>query len=152
MSKIIHERDDHPQESDNTVASGVVGEETFTIGALAEEFGITTRAIRFYESRGLISPRRAGTSRIYSKRDRGRLILILRGKNLGFSLEDIADYLALYDVDPSQRAQTEMLLSKVESAISDLNAKRTDLDRSLRDLKEIRARCAEFLKQDERPA
>ena len=121
-------------------------EQTFTIGQLAEEFQITTRAIRFYESRGLIQPRREGTNRIYSRRDRGRLTLILRGKNLGFTLEDIAEYLALYDVDRSQRAQTEMLLSKVEASIADLNRKKADLARTLNDLKELRAKCVEFLK------
>ncbi len=121
-------------------------ERTYTIGELADEFGITTRTIRFYESRGLISPRRAGTNRIYARRDRGRLMLILRGKNLGFSLEDIAEYLQLYDVDPSQRAQTELLIGKVDAAIADLDAKRADLDRSLRDLKELRAKCAEFMR------
>ncbi|MBL8564101.1 MAG: MerR family DNA-binding transcriptional regulator [Hyphomicrobiaceae bacterium] len=119
---------------------------TYSIGELAEEFDITTRTIRFYESRGLITPRRAGTSRIYSRRDRGRLMLILRGKNLGFSLEDVAEYLKLYDIDPSQRAQTELLIGKVDAAIADLDAKRADLERSLRDLKELRAKCAEFLR------
>jgi len=119
---------------------------TFTIGQLAEEFQITTRAIRFYESRGLIKPRREGTNRIYSRRDRGRLSIILRGKNLGFTLEDIAEYLALYDVDRSQRTQTEMLLSKVEAAIADLNRKKADLARTLADLKELRSKCGEFLK------
>ncbi len=121
-------------------------ERTYSIGELADEFDITTRTIRFYESRGLITPRRAGTSRIYSRRDRGRLMLILRGKNLGFSLEDVAEYLKLYDIDPSQRAQTELLIGKVDAAIADLDAKRADLERSLRDLKELRAKCAEFLR------
>lgn len=124
---------------------------TFTIGELAEEFSITTRAIRFYEARGLLMPQRAGTNRIYSRRDRGRLILILRGKNLGFTLEDIAEYLALYDLDPTQRAQTELLLAKVEIAIADLNRKKADLARSLADLKEIRAKCADFLKRPSQP-
>jgi DNA-binding transcriptional MerR regulator len=122
-------------------------ERTFSIGELAEEFSITTRAIRFYEARSLLTPRRVGTNRIYSRRDRGRLILILRGKNLGFTLEDIAEYLALYDLDPTQRAQTELLLGKVDAAITDLNRKKADLARSLADLKEIRAKCAEFLKR-----
>lgn len=121
-------------------------EDTFTIGQLAEEFNITTRAMRFYETRGLIQPRREGTARIYSRRDRGRLILILRGKNLGFTLEDIAEYLALYDVDRSQRAQTEMLLEKVEAAIADLNRKKADLARTMTDLKELRTNCMNFLK------
>jgi DNA-binding transcriptional MerR regulator len=65
----------------------------FTIGELATEFGVTTRTIRFYESKGLISPARRGVARAYSRRDRARLKLILRGKNLGFSLEAIAAYL-----------------------------------------------------------
>ena len=124
---------------------------TYSIGQLADEFQITTRAIRFYEARGLITPRREGTNRIYSRRDRGRLTLILRGKNLGFSLEDIAEYLTLYDVDPSQRAQTEMLLSKVEAAIADLNRKKADLARSLSHLKDIRAKCISFLNQADKP-
>lgn len=126
-------------------------ERTFTIGELAEEFSITTRTIRFYEARGLLTPRRAGTNRIYSRRDRGRLILILRGKNLGFTLEDIAQYLGLYDLDPTQRQQTEMLLGKVEAAIADLNRKKADLARSLADLKEIRTKCADFLKRPPEP-
>ncbi|MFN3868328.1 MAG: MerR family transcriptional regulator [Hyphomicrobiaceae bacterium] len=119
---------------------------TFSIGELAHEFDITTRTIRFYEARGLISPQRSGTNRIYSRRDRARLKLILRGKNLGFSLEDIAEYLKLYDVDPSQRAQTELLVGKVDAAIADLEAKRSDIERALRDLTEIRTKCAEFLR------
>lgn len=113
----------------------------FAIGELAAEFGITTRAIRFYESRGLISRAREGQNRTYSHRDRARLSLILRGKNLGFSLEDIAEYLALYDADPGQVRQTRHLLDKVEAAIRDLTDKRADLDRALKDLRDIRAKC-----------
>lgn len=121
-------------------------ESTFTIGQLAEEYQITTRAIRFYEARGLIKPRRVGTNRIYSRRDRGRLSIILRGKNLGFTLEDIAEYLALYDVDRSQRTQTEMLLSRVNAAIGELNRKKADLARTLAELKDLRSECTAFLK------
>src|SRR5690606_31320027 len=116
---------------------------------LAAEFGITTRAIRFYEARGLISPERRGANRVYTRRDRARLILILRGKNLGFSLEDVADYLALYDSDPGQLAQTRLLLDKVGHSIDDLNRKRADLDRTLKDLKEIKSRCVEHLRANE---
>jgi DNA-binding transcriptional MerR regulator len=117
----------------------------FTIGELATEFGVTTRTIRFYESKGLISPARRGVARAYSRRDRARLKLILRGKNLGFSLEAIAAYLKLYDADPSQMAQTQMLLAGVEDAIEDLQTKRADLDRTLKELREIRAECVEHL-------
>lgn len=137
------------QEDDTAAAqdaSQADDETTYSIGQLADEFQITTRAIRFYEARGLIKPRREGTSRIYSRRDRGRLSIILRGKNLGFTLEDIAEYLALYDVDRSQRTQTEMLLSKVEAAIADLNRKKADLARTLTDLRELRAKCVDHLK------
>jgi DNA-binding transcriptional MerR regulator len=118
----------------------------YTIGELADELKVTTRAIRFYESKGLIAPARRGIARSYTRRDRARLRLILRGKNLGFSLEEIAQYLKLYDADPAQITQTQMLLARVERAIDDLQMKRADLDRTLKDLKEIRAQCAEHLK------
>jgi DNA-binding transcriptional MerR regulator len=117
----------------------------YSIGDLADEFRITTRAIRFYEARGLLAPRRVGANRRYSRRDRARLILILRGKNLGLSLEDIGEYLALYDADPARVKQTALLLEKVEGHIADLQQKRADLDRTLRDLKDIRARCLAHL-------
>ncbi|MGH1418328.1 MAG: MerR family transcriptional regulator [Hyphomicrobiaceae bacterium] len=121
-------------------------EPTFTIGELSEEFSITTRAIRFYEARKLISPQRVGASRVYSKRDRARLKIILRGKNLGFSLEDIAEYLSLYDTDPSQLAQTEMLLGRVHESIANLEKKRADLDRTLADLRGLQERCQEHIR------
>ncbi|MET0192154.1 MAG: MerR family DNA-binding transcriptional regulator [Hyphomicrobiaceae bacterium] len=117
-----------------------------TIGELAEELDITTRTIRFYEAKGLIMPARRGVARCYGRRDRARLKLILRGKNLGFSLEVIAQYLQLYDADPTQVAQTRLLLARVEDAIDHLQIKRADLDRTLRELKDIRGQCVEHLK------
>ena len=123
-------------------------EASYSISALAKEFGITTRTIRFYESRGLISPERVGTTRRYSKRDRARLMLILRGRNLGFGVEDVSEYLSLYDSDPGQLAQTRLLLDKVIAAIGDLETKRQDIERSLADLSEIRARCEAHLKKN----
>lgn len=113
----------------------------YTIGELATELTITTRAIRFYEAKGLIAPARRGIARSYSRRDRARLRLILRGKNLGFTLDEIAQYLKLYDADPTQNAQTQLLLTRVETAIDDLQEKRADLDRTLKELKDIRAQC-----------
>ena len=107
----------------------------YAIGELASEFEVTTRTIRFYESKGLIAPARRGVARAYSRRDRARLKLILRGKNLGFSLEVIAEYLKLYDADPAQIAQTQMLLARTEQAIEELQAKRADLDRTLKELR-----------------
>jgi DNA-binding transcriptional MerR regulator len=122
-------------------------EVALSIGDLAAEFAITTRTIRFYEARGLLAPLRRGTNRSYTRRDRARLRLILRGKNLGFTLEDIAEYLSLYDTDPTQVTQTRLLLDKVEATIADLVAKRADLDRTLDDLKEIRAQCRRHLER-----
>jgi len=119
----------------------------YTIGELASELDVTTRTIRFYESRRLIAPARRGVARSYSRRDRARLKLILRGKNLGFSLEAIAEYLKLYDADPAHIAQTQMLLGGVESLIEDLQAKRADLDRTLKELKDIRTKCIEHLRK-----
>lgn len=119
--------------------------QTFTIGQLAQEFDITTRTIRFYESLGLIKPERKGASRVYSVRDRARLVLILRGKNLGFSLDDIAEYIGLYDADPEQMTQTRHLLEKVEATITDLDTKMADIKRTLNDLKDIRGRCLKHL-------
>jgi len=125
-------------------------EPDFTISALAKEFGVTTRTIRFYESRGLLSPQRIGTTRRYSKRDRARLALILRGRNIGFTVEDVGEYLALYDSHPSEFAQTRLLLDRVSAAIQELETKRRDIELSLADVNEIRERCEAHLKDQER--
>jgi len=109
-----------------------------TITELARETGITARAIRFYESKGLLTPRRAGTTRIYTHRERGRLQLILRGKRLGFSLTDIGEYLDLYDADTTQHDQILLLLDKVNSRIEELNSQKVDLDDTLNELTSVR--------------
>ncbi len=126
-------------------ASATSGEPTYTIAQLAKEFSITARTIRFYESRGLIEPERIGTVRRFSKRDRARLMLILRGRNLGFTVDDVGEYLALYDADPSLVAQTELLLAKVTSAIEGLERKQSDIGRALQELGVIRAQCERHL-------
>jgi len=109
-----------------------------TITELARETGITARAIRFYESKGLLTPRRAGTTRIYTHRERGRLQLILRGKRLGFSLTDIGEYLDLYDADPTQHDQILLLLDKVNNRIEELKSQKVDLDDTLKELTSVR--------------
>lgn len=108
----------------------------FSIADLAKEFGISTRAIRFYESKSLLSPERVGATRIFRRRDRARLILILRGKRLGFSLRDISDYLSLYDADRSQ--QVNLLAEKVDERIALLERQRDDLETTISELREIR--------------
>ena len=118
----------------------------YAIAELAKEFGISTRAIRFYESKGLLSPERVGGTRVFRRRDRARLILILRGKRLGFSLRDISEYLSLYDAQ-SQTAQVSMLIDLVDSRIDLLERQFTDLQTTLSELREIRKLASERLAQ-----
>ena len=112
--------------------------EVMTVTELARETGVTARAIRFYESKGLLNPQRAGTTRIYTHRERGRLQLILRGKRLGFSLSDIGDYLNLYDADPTQQDQIMLLLAKVDTRIKELESQKIDLEASLTELSAVK--------------
>ena len=119
----------------------------FAIADLAREFGISTRAIRFYESKGLLAPERVGGARIFRRRDRARLILILRGKRLGFSLRDISDYLGLYDTQ-SQTAQVALLVGKVDERLLLLEAQLADLETTIGELREIRKLADERLAQD----
>jgi len=107
----------------------------FAIADLAREFGISTRTIRFYEAKGLLTPERVGSTRVFRRRDRARLILILRGKRLGFSLRDISDYLKLYDADRNQ--QVHLLVEKVEQRLASLARQRADLDQTMAELTEI---------------
>jgi len=113
----------------------------YSVTELAEELGITPRAIRFYETKGLIKPQRAGTTRVYTHRDRARMLLILRGKRLGFTLADIKEYLDMYDVDPSQTKQVQLLMEKVERRIDELEQQREDLETTLAELDEMRQEC-----------
>jgi len=115
----------------------------FAIADLAREFGISTRAIRFYESKGLLAPERVGATRIFRRRDRARLILILRGKRLGFSLRDISDYLSLYDANRSQ--QVHLLVDKVDERLASLEAQLSDLQTTISELKEIKKLADERL-------
>lgn len=112
-----------------------------SVTELADELGITPRAIRFYETKGLIKPKRAGTTRVYTHRDKARMQLILRGKRLGFTLADIKEYLDIYDIDPSQTQQIKLLLEKVERRIDELEQQREDLETTLTELEEMRQEC-----------
>jgi DNA-binding transcriptional MerR regulator len=118
----------------------------FAIADLAKEFGISTRAIRFYESKGLLSPGRVGGTRVFRRRDRARLILILRGKRLGFSLRDISEYLSLYDAH-SAAAQVKLLIEMVDRRLALLERQMADLHLTLSELKEIRKLATERLAQ-----
>jgi len=122
--------------------------EVMTVTELARETGVTARAIRFYESKGLLNPQRAGTTRIYTHRERGRLQLILRGKRLGFSLSDIGDYLNLYDADPTQQDQIMLLLAKVDTRVKELELQKIDLEASLTELSAVKDQALIALKNN----
>jgi DNA-binding transcriptional MerR regulator len=120
---------------------------TYTISELAAEFGITPRAIRFYEDENLIKPTRQGQSRIYSARDRVRLALILRGKRVGFSLIEIKEMLDLYDVNDGQATQLAFTVRKFDERISSLERQRGDIDQALEELRAARARLEVLLSE-----
>ncbi len=113
-------------------------ERFYTVPELSRELGLTERAIRFYESKGLLAPKRAGNTRIFSYKDRARLIIIMRAKKLGFSLNGIKSFLDLYDVDSNNRKQTELGLNAVDERINFLEEQRDEIKILLADLNEIK--------------
>jgi DNA-binding transcriptional MerR regulator len=120
-------------------AHGESAGQFYSVTQLALDLGVTARTIRFYEDKGLISPRRAGNNRVYTLRDRARMILILRGKKLGFTLREIKEFLDLYDVDPTQAKQLRLLLKAVHDRIVQLEDQRVALDEALGELRDVEA-------------
>ncbi|MEV6413227.1 MerR family DNA-binding transcriptional regulator [Kribbella sp. NPDC051718] len=114
---------------------------TWSIAELAAEYDVTLRTIRFYEDRGLLTPERRGTVRIYHPRDRVRLGLILRGKRLGFSLDEIATIVDMYDAEPGEAGQLVYLLNQITTRRAELEQRRQDIDETLSELAEVEARC-----------
>jgi DNA-binding transcriptional MerR regulator len=110
---------------------------TYTIGELAEEFGVTSRALRLYEEERLLDPQREGTRRIYNERNRVRLRLILRGKRLGWSLSEIRESFDLYDSNLGEEAQLLLMLDKLRQRRDSLMEQKKDIDNALRDLERI---------------
>ena len=121
---------------------------TYTISDLAQEFGVTTRTIRHYEDQGLLSPERRGLARVFSARDRVRLKLALRGKRLGFTLNEIRELFDLYDVCRDERHQLEAFLSKLEKRKSILEQQREDIEVMLHEIEFFAAQCRRLLVQD----
>ena len=114
---------------------------TYSISELAEEFGITTRTIRFYEEKGYLSPRREGTRRIYSPADRTSLRLILRGKRLGLTLGETADMIKMYGSPRGNQKQLEKFIVRIGEKRSELEQKRRDLEVMMNDLQSVENKC-----------
>jgi len=116
------------------------GSELFGIAEMCREFGITLRSIRFYEDKGLLAPRRVGGTRVYTRRDRARLALILRSKAIGASLAEIKHYLDLYGTHGEGRAQQlKFVLERTDQAITELETKRAHIEATLAELRVINA-------------
>lgn len=120
--------------ADTVKSPSITETRTYSISELAREFGITPRALRFYEDKDMLHPARDGMTRVYSNRDRARVTIIVRLKRLGLPLADIRDILDLYGLDDDQRAQMRMSLIKFQKQVKELEAQREDIDMALREL------------------
>ncbi|MCF1504772.1 MerR family transcriptional regulator [Afifella sp. H1R] len=124
---------------------------TYSIGELSREFGVTLRTLRFYEDKGLLNPRREGLNRIYSRRDRARLKLVLMGKKVGFSLVEIKEILDLYDLKDGEVLQMQVALDKFEGQVAVLKRQREEIEHAIDELSQTMDSVRQILtqKQDE---
>ena len=118
---------------------------TYSISDLAKEFDITTRTIRFYEDKGLLSPSRQGQTRIYSAGDRTILKLILRGKRLGFSLEQSGEIIKMYDSSNNNKEQLTLLVESIRAKREQLKRHLHDIEIMMLDLQEAEERCLDAI-------
>jgi DNA-binding transcriptional MerR regulator len=125
---------------------------TWTITELADEFGITLRTLRFYEEHGLLAPERRGTQRVFRPGDRVRLELVLRGKRLGFPLEEIKKIVGMYDSEPGEAGQLTYLLDQIAVRRRELEQRRADIDQTLGELDVLERRCRDDLARLGSPA
>lgn len=117
----------------------------YRISELASEFGITTRTIRFYEEKGLLTPSRQANSRLYSDSDRVKLKLILRGKRLGFSLQESCEIIALYNPQQGNEKQLQVFLNKIQQKRQQLIQQQHDIEIMLQELKNSEQQCLAYL-------
>lgn len=120
----------------------------YSISELSEEFGITPRTLRYYEDQHLLSPRRVGQSRIYSAADRARLIWILRGKRVGFSITDIREVLDMYYQDGGKAEQCRVTITACKSRIESLQQQKKDIDETLEELNHIVQTVTTFMTEN----
>lgn len=121
--------------------------DSYTVGQLAAELGVTTRTLRFYEEAGIVTPARtgSGSARVYTARDRARLVLALRGKRFGMSLAEIREIVDMYDAEPGEAGQIRRLLASLETLRADLLARQSELARTLAEVDDVSRRCASRL-------
>jgi DNA-binding transcriptional MerR regulator len=122
---------------------------SFTIGDLAREFGVTLRTLRFYEDKQLLNPKRQGLNRLYSRRDRARLKLVLMGKKVGFSLSEIKEMLDLYDLKDGQVTQLKVALEKFEHQVALLKQQKQDIEQAIDELSRTMTIISAMLKSRE---
>jgi len=115
------------------------------IQEVATELGVTMRALRFYEDKGLITPQRVGTTRIYSRREVARARLVLRGRRLGFSVREIKEFLDLYDVDPEHAEQMRRFIVRVRERLAELEHRKAALEETIAELRVLEREAAENL-------
>ena len=120
-------------------------EKTYSISDLASEFGVTTRTIRFYEEKGLVTPRREGQKRLYNQADRVRIKLILRGKRIGMTLDECVEVIDMYDPEHNNAEQLHSLIARVQDKRARFEQQRRDIDEMLKGLDEVQALCESAL-------
>lgn len=120
--------------------------ERWTIAQIAQEFDVTHRTVRHYEELGLITPQRRGTVRVYRRRDRVRLALILCGRRIGFPLEQIRTIINMYDTPSGEAGQLRYLLEQIQERRADIERRRADLEAILAELETLQRRCAADLR------
>jgi DNA-binding transcriptional MerR regulator len=122
-----------------------VSDKTYTISELASEFGVTTRTIRFYEEKGLVTPLREGQKRLFTPADRVRIKLILRGKRIGMSLQECVDFIDMYTPGQDNKEQLHSLIDDVKERRARLLQQKKDIDDMLAGLQEVQSLCERSL-------